>query len=244
MLNKDIAICIRTVDYSESSQILTFFSKDHGKIAVISKGSRKKNKSFDGPVEMFSFGKIAFTQANRDNLGVLGEFEQQKNFLNLRNSFFNMNCCLLEAELVDKSTEMFDPHPALLDGFVDSLTGINDSNSKTESLALLILFLRCLLGETGTLPVMNKCVNCKNNIKNTPQQIHFSNSAKGLLCRDCEGGFEDKIKISKQAAAAFCNIRNITTADEKTLTEMIQILLFYLRDSLGKNIKMAKYIVS
>lgn len=244
MLNKDSAICIRTVDYSETSQILAFFSKDHGKISVISKGSRKKNKSFDGPVEMLSFGQIAFTQTNKDNLGVLTEFQQQKHFSNLSKDLFNMNCCLLAAELVDKCTEMFDPHPLLFGGCLDLVTSINDSTSKNESLALLILFLRTLLSETGTLPIMNKCVSCKTNIKNNPDNVYFSNTAKGLLCRDCEGGFEDKIKISKNAANIFCNIRNITTAEEKNLTEIVQILLFYLRDSLGKNIKMAKYIVS
>ncbi|UCC23759.1 MAG: recombination protein O N-terminal domain-containing protein, partial [Planctomycetota bacterium] len=31
MLTKDLAICIRAVDYSETSQIVTFFTRANGK---------------------------------------------------------------------------------------------------------------------------------------------------------------------------------------------------------------------
>lgn len=37
MLIKDYAICIRVIDYSETSQIVTFFTKTAGKISAIAK---------------------------------------------------------------------------------------------------------------------------------------------------------------------------------------------------------------
>ena len=61
MLTKDTAICIRAVDYSETSQILTFFSRDNGKFSAIAKGSKRPKSAFDGPIEIFAYGKIVFT---------------------------------------------------------------------------------------------------------------------------------------------------------------------------------------
>ena len=38
MLKKDKALCIRAIDYFETSQIVTFFTRDTGKISAIAKG--------------------------------------------------------------------------------------------------------------------------------------------------------------------------------------------------------------
>ncbi|MHC4433863.1 MAG: DNA repair protein RecO, partial [Planctomycetota bacterium] len=48
MLTKDMAICIRAVDYSETSQIVTLFARDTGKIGAIAKGSKRPKSKFDG----------------------------------------------------------------------------------------------------------------------------------------------------------------------------------------------------
>ena len=100
MLAKDIAICIRAVDYSETSQILTFFARETGKISAIAKGSKRPKSAFDGPIEVFSQGKIVFSSPNREKLATLTEFEQQPTTGGLLNDLFALNCCLFGAELL------------------------------------------------------------------------------------------------------------------------------------------------
>ncbi|MHC4155757.1 MAG: DNA repair protein RecO, partial [Planctomycetota bacterium] len=56
MLTKDEAICIRAVDYSETSQIVTFFTRANGKVGAIAKGSKRPKSAFDGAIEVFSHG--------------------------------------------------------------------------------------------------------------------------------------------------------------------------------------------
>ncbi|MBM4027044.1 MAG: DNA repair protein RecO, partial [Planctomycetes bacterium] len=41
MLTKDQAICLRTVDYSETSQVVTLFARQAGKVRAIAKGSKR-----------------------------------------------------------------------------------------------------------------------------------------------------------------------------------------------------------
>ncbi len=82
MLTKDTAICIRAVDYSETSQIVTFFTRETGKINAIAKGSKGPKSAFDGPIELFASGKIVFVQKS-ERLAILTEFKQQSYFSHL-----------------------------------------------------------------------------------------------------------------------------------------------------------------
>ena len=104
MLTKDLAICIRAVDYSETSQILTLFTRQAGKISAIAKGSKRPKSAFDGPIEVFSHGKIVFSDSNKEKLATLTEFEQQPGFTNLAGNLFALNCSFFATEPVDKLT--------------------------------------------------------------------------------------------------------------------------------------------
>ena len=71
MLTKDTAICVRTTDFSETSQILTLFTRAAGKISAIAKGSKRPKSAFDGPVEVFSYGRIVFSDSTKEKLATL-----------------------------------------------------------------------------------------------------------------------------------------------------------------------------
>lgn len=46
MVTKTEAVVLRTIDYSESSQIVTLFTRKHGVIAVIAKGAKRPKSKF------------------------------------------------------------------------------------------------------------------------------------------------------------------------------------------------------
>ncbi len=41
MLKKQEAIVLKTIDYGETNKIVTLFTRDQGKIAVLAKGAKK-----------------------------------------------------------------------------------------------------------------------------------------------------------------------------------------------------------
>lgn len=252
MLTKDLAICIRAVDYSETSQIVTFFTRAAGKISTIAKGSKRPRSAFDGPIEIFSHGKIIFSNSNKEKLAILTEFESAQGgpgFTHLCNNLFALNCCLFAAELLNKLTDDYDPHPKLFDGF---LRFLQDANQKQETrdkgrktLSLFILFQLTLLREIGLMPILSYCVNCKTtyDIRDTRYEFYFSSSANGLICRDCEASFPDKIRLTRNAADCLCNFKLIANADKKTLNEIEKVLIHHFTELLNRPPKMAKYIL-
>jgi DNA repair protein RecO (recombination protein O) len=250
MLTKDQAICIRALDYSETSQIVTLFTRAAGKIGAIAKGSKRPKSAFDGPIEVFSHGKIVFSDSTREKLATLTEFEQQGGFSDLAANFFALYCCLFGAELVNRLTDEHDPYPELFDSFLQFLQNINElqltgheSRVTNHELVLLILFQLALLKEIGLQPILNACVNCKNNFEPDWVETYFSHSANGLICRDCQGSFPDKIRLTKTAASCLANVKLIANANEKVLNEIEKILVHHFAELLGRPPKMAKYIL-
>jgi DNA repair protein RecO (recombination protein O) len=250
MLTKDLAICIRAVDYSETSQIITFFTRATGKISAIAKGSKRPKSAFEGPIEIFSHGKIVFSDSNKEKLATLTEFESADGgpgFVGLRKNLFALNCCLFAAELLNSLTDEYDPHPQLFDSFLQFLQYTNESqeagNEHRNVMALLILFQLTLLKEVGLKPILNSCANCKNNFRSDWPQSYFSSSANGLICRDCESSFPDKIRLTKNAAACLANLKQIAESHEKILNEIEKILIYHFTELLHRRPKMAKHIL-
>ena len=248
MLTKDTAICIRAVDYSETSQIVTFFARSAGKISAIAKGSKRPKSTFDGPIEIFSYGKIVFSDSNKEKLATLTEFESaygSAGFTGLSNNLFTLNCCLFGSELLNKFTHDYDPHPKLFDDFLQFLQNAHEGNNKSEMLALLILFQLGLLKEVGLRPVLNACANCKTRYegRKTRDEFYFSSSANGLICRDCEASFPDKVRLTQTAANYLSNLKLIAESKEKTLNEIEMVLIHHFTELLGRKPKMAKHIL-
>jgi len=257
MLTKDQAICIRAVDYSETSQVVTFFTKATGKISAIAKGSKRPKSAFGGPIEILSHGRIVFCDSNREKLVTLTEFESAGGTAGpaphgtwglLRNDLFALNCCFFAAELLNLLTDEHDPHPDLFDSFLQFLHDAQDAGDKSETLALLILFQLALLKEVGLQPILSHCANCKTSIEyrvsSIEHQVYFSSSANGLICRDCEPAFQDKFKLSKNAAACLANLKLLAESSQKTLLEIENLLAHHFTELTGRRPKMAKHIVN
>jgi DNA repair protein RecO (recombination protein O) len=247
MLTKDQAICLRVVDYSETSQVVTLFGRLAGKIRAIAKGSKRAKSAFEGPIEPLSFGAIVFSGSHKDTLATLTEFQPQPVRGELRRNLAALQSALLAAELLDLLTEDYDPHEALFDHFLQFLQDIEEGRAgpdRRDIMIRLILFQFVLLHEVGLQPVLSSCANCKRPFGRDWREIYFSAAANGLICRDCEMSFPDKVRLSPKAAHALVDIKQLAPADQTTLDEVEQLLIHHFTHILGRPPKMAKHVFS
>ena len=251
MLTNDHGICIRAVDYSETSQVVTFFARQTGKVPVIAKGAKRQKSSFGGPIEIFSYGDIVFSDSGRDKLATLAEFEPLAGMVNypvLSADIFALNACLLAAELVNALVNDYDPHPGLFDSLLQFIHDASQERSSNDEhrkiLANLIVFQQVLLTEIGLCPVLDYCVNCRNRFGSRWPETYFSNNARGLICRDCQGAFPDKIRLTAESAKCLSDSKLLASASQNTLKNVEDILIRYITDMLGRPPRMAKYILN
>jgi DNA repair protein RecO (recombination protein O) len=247
MLTKDRAVCLRAVDYSETSQVVTLFGRLSGKVRAIAKGSKRSKSAFDGPIEVLSVGDIIFSNPHKDKLATLTEFQQQPGHGGLRRDLFILHSALFAAELVDSMTDELDPHLVLFDHLVRFLRDMDEGEmpgGRRDVLMHLILLQLVLLREVGLHPVLKACTNCKQALSPQWREGYFSSSANGLICRDCEMSFPDKVRLSLKALNCLADLRRIADTDMKTLDEIEGLLIQHFTHTLGRPPKMAKFIVT
>jgi hypothetical protein len=88
-------------------------------------------------------------------------------------------------------------------------------------------------------------MNCKTRyeIRDTGHEVYFSSSANGLICRDCEASFPDKIRLTGNAANCLTNLKMIAESDEKTRNEIEKVLVYHFTELLHHPPRMAKHIL-
>ena len=108
----------------------------------------------------------------------------------------------------------------------------------------LIFFQFVLLHEVGLRPILNACANCKRPFAVDGREAYFSTSVNGLICRDCEMSFPDKIRLSPKAVRCLADIKQLAQAGQTTLNEIEQVLIHHFTHILGRPPKMAKHVFS
>lgn len=244
MLQKDTAICLRKTDYSDTSQVVTLFGRTAGKIAALAKGARRAKNAFDGPIELFSYGQIVYSERTGAQLCALTEFSQQPKFMALRSNLRALNAGMFAAELLESLTEAFDPHPELFDGLAGFLDDIQASRDEDEILKLLILFQLNLLREIGMAPVLDRCANSGAALSDTWPEVYFSSSANGILSPESEQAFVDKMRISKAAAACLSDLRRLRAAAGPVTAEIEKILIYHFTHILRRPPRMARHFLT
>ena len=74
MATTDNAICVRSIDYSETSQVLVLLTRANGLVRLIAKGSKRAKSKSGGAVDFFAEGRCTFTGTHKQGLGTLMEF--------------------------------------------------------------------------------------------------------------------------------------------------------------------------
>jgi DNA repair protein RecO (recombination protein O) len=196
-LSRDRCICVRKIEYSETSQILTLFGRDHGLFRVIAKGAHRRTKAghskFDGGADLLDVGEAVFTFDVSRDLNTLTEWSLREGNLLLRKNLRGMYLGLYAAELVSLLIEEHDPHPDLFLRFERSLFDLGSEKSEESFLA----FQLDLLHQSGNLAELGRCVECGNGLI-ADRPAFFSPGRGGTICQNCEGVVPDRLRMDQR----------------------------------------------
>lgn len=191
----DRCICLRKVEYSETSQILTLFGRAHGLVRVIAKGAHRTTKAgaskFGGGIDLLDVADAVFSHAPHKDLPPLTEWTLYDGHRDLRRSLRAIYLGTYAAELVATLLEEHDPHPSLFDRLESTLDDLA-TPSKVEQ--AFLAFQIDLLREAGLMPELGACGNCGRSIAGDARAF-FAASVGGVVCRDCEPAFPQRLEI-------------------------------------------------
>jgi DNA repair protein RecO (recombination protein O) len=193
-LTRDRCICLRKVEYSETSQIVTLLGRGHGLIRLIAKGAHRRTKAgaskFDGGLDLLDLGDAVFSLRLEKDLATLTEWSLRDGHLELRSNLRALYLGQYAAELCSLLIEEHDPHPLLFDRLEQTLKDLATPRQEEVFLAFQLDLFR----EAGYLPNLAGCSNCRAPFSDR-QAWAFSPSRGGIVCRECAGVAHDRIAL-------------------------------------------------
>ena len=112
---KSPAIVIRQADFSESSRVVTLFTREFGKVAVVAKGVKRLKGPFEAALDLLSVCEVVFIRKSSAGLDILTEAKLQTRFKPRPGDLGSLYGGYYIAELLDALSEEYDPHSLLFD---------------------------------------------------------------------------------------------------------------------------------
>ncbi|MBZ0166036.1 MAG: DNA repair protein RecO, partial [Candidatus Omnitrophica bacterium] len=200
MIPKTEAIVLKSFDYRETSRIVTFFTKDCGKITGIMKGIRKDPRKFGSSVEKYSINDLVYYHYTRTDLHLVSHCDLKQYYFPIREDYDKNLAANYALELVNKimppeqvNGEVYE----LLCQFLDRLQIERDIER------LIHVFQIKILQYSGFSPHLDSCVKCEGKVMG---KVRFSMASGGLVCPSCPASETSFTLISQGAISTIIHI--------------------------------------
>jgi DNA repair protein RecO (recombination protein O) len=244
---KSEAIVIRQVDFSETSRVVTLFTRDFGKISALAKGARRLKGPFESALDLLARCQIVFLRKSSSGLDLLTEAKLLDRFQPGSRDLVGLYGGYYLAELLASLSEEYDPHPVWYDEAVRTLDRLEKGDN---SRLAIVRFELATLREIGQLPSLDACIVCGTPAEgNTP--FGFWVSQGGLICRNCRPAEyrhhavqPGTLAILRRLAAESDAALDRLIVSPPQLQQMRQLMTTALSHILGHRPKMLRYLQS
>jgi DNA repair protein RecO (recombination protein O) len=179
------AILLRHHPYSDTSQILRFYTRDVGVVAMVGKGVRKVGGRRGGALSTFAEGHLAFYYRRSRELQTFKDFSADRARMGISRDPLKLAAASALGELVLQHAGE-EPNPSL---FLRLSRGLDDleRGPVPDVVGILLLHLWGLIGELGYAPGVEECIACGRSF--SPQELgYFDFGGGGILCSACLEG--------------------------------------------------------
>lgn len=235
------AICLHKVDYSETSQILRFFTPEAGKINCIAKGAKRKKSAFLAPFELLSIYDLIRIEKRPGTLDILTKAERVRSFTKLRASYPSYVAACYAAEFVDE----FAPEGQAVDGLYEQLIHVLERlEAGVPAADAVFSFEAQSLRALGYLARLRECGICKKPVSRS--DLYFSVRDGGALdpeCRPREERWFPVRRASLESIARFSEGDMPREAMKRPLVvEIRQIFDACVQFHLERDLKSSKFL--
>ena len=247
----DRCICLRRIQYSETSQIVNLFGRHLGVFRAIAKGAHRRTKAgasrFDGGVDLLDVGDaLATNPADRD-LATLAEWKLADGHIDLRQNQRGLYLALYCSELVGLLIHENDPHLAVFDLTVWLLEQLATSRLEESFVAYQLE----LLTHTGFVPQFGQCVGCGK--KPPAGRVTFSYAGGGVICPQCAAPEGEKVSVDSRLLRMLDTMlhlphqqgipQRLPRLTRQQSDPANRLLAGYLRNMLGHKLRVAPYVL-
>lgn len=177
------AIVVRTRVFGESDKIVTFLTRDLGKVSGIAKGAKRSRRRFVNVLEPFTHVSLRVRQRPSSDLAFINACELLDAPRRLSSDLTKFAFASYILELTDAMVRGRESGPETYVLVRDALALLERSEAEV---GLLRGFELHLLRLTGYEPVLGSCRRCASGLA-TESRAYIQPTRGGLLCGRCRG---------------------------------------------------------
>ena len=242
---KATTIVLRTVDFMESSLVVTLFSKEFGKIRGLAKGAKRLKGPFESALDLLALCRIVFLRKTSESLDLLTEAKLVRSFRPAGHDLSGLYAAYYTIELLNELTHDYDPYPELFDLADETLQAMSAGE---PVLRRVLRFELGLLRILGHLPLLGECVECGQPVE-AVGRVPFGVLEGGVLCSECRTGKRQVVSVSAAALRTMAQLADPQRQawkrieiDPRVSGELRGLLNHYIVSLLGKKPRMHEYL--
>ncbi|MBW2060815.1 MAG: DNA repair protein RecO [Deltaproteobacteria bacterium] len=236
------AMVLGRTNYGEADLIVTFFTREQGKIGGLAKHGRKSRKRFGNILSSLALVKLEFTASPGRDLVRLDRGELVRSFEAVAQDLNRLALASYALELVDAFCAPLDPAPMVFDlliWFLDRL----DAGVRPQEDAFI--FKLRFLNQTGFGPNVSACPLCGRST-HEGQPLAMKPEHGGVVCQDCSpSGFPvsmGTLKLMDLALILELEKINRVRVSARVLEETELFLRAYITYTLGRELKSVQFM--
>lgn len=175
------AVVLRTWPVHEADLIVSFFTRDYGRVKGIAKSALKSRKRFGGALEPMTLARAWFAERPRQELVRLDQLEIMVSPMSRTVDAARLAVLSFYAEVLDEALPEHDPQETvfrLLSAVLEHThAAISETVQPWMSLTYFSLWMTRLM---GLLPDIGHCMVCGDKLD--AGQVSFSFFTDGLYC--------------------------------------------------------------
>jgi DNA repair protein RecO (recombination protein O) len=194
---KTLAIVLRVIEFSETSCVVTMYTREFGKITGLAKGARRKKSPFDSALDVLALVRLVFLRKTPPSMDLLTEAKLERRFRAGAADLGRLYAAYYVIELLLVLTEGGESQPELYD-LAEETIRLLDSEGENP-LAILAIFELGLLQILGHQPMLTACVECGRKVPDQATRFSFCSVSGGIVCTLCRSGKTGVLSLSREA---------------------------------------------
>ncbi len=154
MIIRTEAVVLRAMEYGETSQIVTLFTREKGKLAVLAKGARLMKSRFGSSLQPMSYSQVVFYYKPTRGLQTLSESAHVQPFHGIGRDLEKLSVGLRVVELVYALMQEQEPNPQVFNLLLAVLGRLDEAGAHTAN--LLPYFQMRLAAVLGFAPDLDR----------------------------------------------------------------------------------------
>lgn len=242
------AIVIRSLSYGESDKIVTFCTRDFGKLKGIAKGARRSKRRFQNVLGLFSHLRLQFFDREGMNLVRVEGGDLLHSFPNIRENLKKIYYGNYYLELMNEMSGERESNPEAFDLLLSFLTGLDATGPEEERLRMFEIRMLALFGYR---PYLTRCGLCKGGWEEMREApvVFFSLDKGTLICAKCAKNGKGLVSLSLGTARLIDHVSQteLSKLDRlrftpEALAESRAVLPGFIARQIGKELKSLKAI--